>query len=50
MQGIFPRLSETPGEFRASAPTLGQHNEEIYLGMLGLSAEEFRDLRRRDVI
>jgi formyl-CoA transferase len=50
MQGIFPRLSETPGKFRASAPTLGQHNEEIYLGMLGLSAEELRDLRRRNVV
>ena len=42
----------TPGpdrHHRFSAPTLGQHNEEILRG-LGLSDEEIVDLRTRRVI
>jgi len=35
---------------RAAAPTLGQHNEEILTGILGLSAEEILALARRRVI
>jgi len=31
-------------------PTLGQHNEEILCGELGLSHEELEDLRRRKII
>jgi formyl-CoA transferase len=50
MQGVFPRLSATPGEVRWSGPTLGQHNEEIYSGLLGISAAELEDLRQSNVI
>jgi formyl-CoA transferase len=50
MQGVFPRLSDTPGAVYAAAPTLGQHNEEILCGRLGLSATEYGELRRRNVI
>lgn len=32
------------------APALGQHNEEVYSDLLGLSASELRDLRARKVI
>jgi crotonobetainyl-CoA:carnitine CoA-transferase CaiB-like acyl-CoA transferase len=35
---------------RAPAPTLGQHNEEILAGILGLTAEEIRGLTERQVI
>jgi crotonobetainyl-CoA:carnitine CoA-transferase CaiB-like acyl-CoA transferase len=35
---------------RPPAPTLGQHNEEILTGILGLTAEEIRGLTERQVI
>ncbi len=44
------RLSETPWRFKAPAPTLGEHNEEIYCGRLGYSKEELVQLRRANVI
>jgi len=49
MHAVVPRLSETPGEIRTAAPSLGQHNNEI-LGGLGLSNAAIDDLRSRKVI
>ena len=50
MQGVVPRLSRTPGAVRRGAPRLGEHNGEVYGGLLGLSAEEIEALRREKVI
>jgi formyl-CoA transferase len=50
MQNIAPKLSETPGCIRSSSPALGQHNEEIYTGLLQLSAQRLAELRARKVI
>jgi len=50
MQGIYPRLSETPGSVRRGAPKLGEHNQEVYGDLLGLSADEIAELRRSGVI
>ncbi len=50
MQGVYPRFSRTPGRIRTGAPKLGQHNEEVYRGLLGLSGEEIEALRRDGVI
>jgi formyl-CoA transferase len=36
MQGVAPRLSRTPGAVRWVGPELGEHNEEILGGLLGL--------------
>jgi len=50
MQGVFPRFSLTPGQVYRSAPELGEHNEEIYQGLLGLSEEELEALKRERII
>jgi formyl-CoA transferase len=50
MQGIYPRFSETPGRVRRGAPKLGEHNDEVYGSLLGLSAEDVEQLRREKVI
>jgi formyl-CoA transferase len=38
MQNVAPRLSETPGGVRHPGPELGEHNDEILQGILGLGA------------
>ncbi len=43
-------LSETPYEIAHAAPSLGEHNEEVFAGELGLSAKEIEDLRSSGVI
>lgn len=47
----FPiKFSETRGELTTSAPLLGQHNEEVYARLLGLTRAEIANLRREGVI
>jgi crotonobetainyl-CoA:carnitine CoA-transferase CaiB-like acyl-CoA transferase len=50
MQAVYPRLSATPGRIERGAPKLGEHNQEIYRDLLGLSAEELEVLHREGVI
>jgi crotonobetainyl-CoA:carnitine CoA-transferase CaiB-like acyl-CoA transferase len=41
MQNAFPKLSETPSSIRSLAPVeVGEHNEEILGGVLGMTDEE----------
>lgn len=48
--GPWIRASRTPARVEAPAPTLGQHNEEVLAGRLGLTASEMEKLREARVI
>jgi len=48
--GPVPRLSETPGRIRRTAPLIGEHNEEIYCGELGMTIDDLVALRVSGVI
>lgn len=51
MQNSFPRFSDTPGGIRSAAPTaIGEHNAEIYGGLLGLGEAELSTLAASDAI
>jgi crotonobetainyl-CoA:carnitine CoA-transferase CaiB-like acyl-CoA transferase len=37
-------MEDTPNELRTPPPVLGEHNEEVYLDLLGYSRQEYEDL------
>lgn len=43
-------MPETPWQMRSAAPTLGQHNAEVYCGRLGYSKDELGIMARAGVI
>ncbi len=44
------KFSETPVEFKLPAPSLGEHNAEVYSQLLGLSQEEMGRLEEEKII
>ncbi len=50
MQNVIPRLSETPGRIDYPGAELGEHNDEVYGGELGLSEAELTELREAGVV
>ncbi len=49
--GVIPVLSESPGTIRnAGSARPGQHNDEVYSGLLGLSDQELETLREQGVV
>jgi len=49
-EGLSHRMSRTPGDLRAAAPILGQHNDEVFCDLLKLSPDEIEQLRSENVI
>jgi formyl-CoA transferase len=50
MQNVVPKLSGTPGTVRHVGPELGEHNEEVLGGLLGIDAQQRGELARAGVI
>jgi crotonobetainyl-CoA:carnitine CoA-transferase CaiB-like acyl-CoA transferase len=49
-QAPFPRLDRDPPRPPVGAPTLGQHNEEVWCGLVGLTEDELAAYRADGVI
>ncbi|MEO1100777.1 MAG: CoA transferase [Pseudomonadota bacterium] len=49
MQGVFPKLSDTPGRVSGTGPALGADNGEL-LGVLGVTEAEQATLKEQGVI
>ena len=50
VQGVFPKLSSTPGSVRWLGPGLGQHTVEILSDLLGMKESDIEALRESDVV
>ncbi len=50
MAGVIPKFSHTPEKTIECAPDLGQHNDEIYGGLLGLTPERIAQLADAGVL
>ena len=50
MQNIVPKLSGTPGSIDWSGPALGEHNDEVLGGILGLDADAIERLRADGIV
>ena len=50
MPNVVARFSETPGAIHHTGPALGEHNDEVYGSLLGLSPAEQAALRADGVI
>jgi crotonobetainyl-CoA:carnitine CoA-transferase CaiB-like acyl-CoA transferase len=48
--GGFVKMTEAPCQIRRRAPLIGEHNEEIYIGELGLSTEELLTLKQAKIV
>ena len=50
MPAVLPRFSRTPGRVQFVGPRLGEHNAEIYGGLLGLSEAQQSQLHDAGII
>lgn len=47
---VIPLLSATPGSLDHLGPALGAHNEEVFGGLLGMTATDLQELRDAKVV
>jgi formyl-CoA transferase len=50
MQNVAPKLSDTPGRVLHAGPQLGEHNSEVFQGILGLSERDIDQLAQNGAI
>jgi crotonobetainyl-CoA:carnitine CoA-transferase CaiB-like acyl-CoA transferase len=50
LTGSVYKMSKTPGDRKMKAPEVGEHNGEIYGGILGLDAQEMKKLEEEGII
>jgi formyl-CoA transferase len=48
--GNHIKFSDLKADVRTAAPTLGQHNEEVYSDFIGLSIEKIKELKDKKII
>jgi formyl-CoA transferase len=48
--GVFPKMAKAGGQVKFLGAKMGEYNQEIYGGFLGLSADEIADLEDKKVI
>jgi crotonobetainyl-CoA:carnitine CoA-transferase CaiB-like acyl-CoA transferase len=44
------RLSETPADYRITAPMLGEHTESVLAELLGMDAAEIASLQEKGIV
>lgn len=47
---VVAKFSRTPGAVKSLGANLGEHNDEIYYGLLALSEEEVKELKHNKII
>ena len=50
MPNVITKMTETPGRIDHPGPSIGEHNEEIYLGELGLTQAELDELKEAGIV
>jgi CoA:oxalate CoA-transferase len=50
MPGSVFKMSRTPGDPHNPSPFLGEHNEEVYSGLLGYSDDKLAELMEKEVV
>lgn len=50
MPGIFPHFNKTPGEIKWAGAELGAYNTEVYQEILGMTAEEIEEMKKKEII
>jgi crotonobetainyl-CoA:carnitine CoA-transferase CaiB-like acyl-CoA transferase len=50
MPNVVPRMTDTPGRIDRLGPALGEHNDEVWGGRMGLSKARMEELESRGVI